>query len=353
MKILCVKADPYVTVVCTEHTSQSDCVDYMSKIQNSAISDGKKLQNSLQNGDITSSGSVNFVEGIALRKDQVVTITATFLSKADVDSLDKKRKKELQYCNGIGNKWFFNQVRDSVRKASNALKKIKNNDKNNGYYRKNKEVGQDSEHGGVVSSENIVVGKFILPLKDYLFRHDQGSFWMASYRIPQIIGRFMGPLLDSTNMFRLATALPWAFPKNTIVLQDFILPNSNVKDFFTSMEDQLDVWPVWLLPMRNIPSEGSLFASPKGLGDQHLCNVGAYGIPRKKYDFIQANKKLEELLYEFNGRKVYYSHAFYARDFFYEILYDGLKYFQLRNRYCHDEALPEIFDKIITHNGKL
>ena len=338
-----------MTVVCTEHASQSDCVDYMSKIQNSAISDESSFQDSIQHENVKSSGSVNFVEGIAFRKDQVVTITATFLSKLDVDSLDKKRKKELQYCNGIGNKWFFNQVRDSVLKARNALKKIKNND----YRRKLKEATQDLEVAGDIDDGNIVVGKFILPLKDYLFRHDQGSFWMASYRIPQIIGRFMGTLLDSTNMFRLATALPWAFPKNTIVLQDFILPNRNVKDFFRSMEDQLDVWPVWLLPMRNIPSEGSIFASPKKLGDQHLCNVGAYGIPRKKYDFIQANKKLEELLYEFNGRKVYYSHAFYRRDFFYETLYDGLKYFQLRNKYCHDEALPEIFDKIITHNGKL
>eukprot|EP01035_Chromulina_nebulosa_P017056 gene17056-22567_t len=67
----------------------------------------------------------------------------------------------------------------------------------------------------------------VYPIKDYLFRHDRGSFWMASYRIPQIIGRFMGKLLDSSSMFKLATALPWAFPKSVIVLQDFMLPRSN------------------------------------------------------------------------------------------------------------------------------
>jgi hypothetical protein len=168
-----------------------------------------------------------------------------------------------------------------------------------------------------------------------------------------MIGRLMGPLLDSTNMFRLATALPWLFPKNTIVLQDFILPRGNVKAFFQTMQEQLQVWPVWLLPMRNIPSRGSIFASPDGLNGEHLCNVGAYGIPGKKYNFLPDNKKLEDLLYKHNGRKVYYSHAFYLRDFFYNILYNGQKYFAIRKKYCEDEALPEIFDKIITKNGNL
>ena len=52
--------------------------------------------------------------------------------------------------------------------------------------------------------------------KDYLFRHDRGSFWMASYRVPEALGRWMDPLLDSSSMFRLANALPWAFPKQVI-----------------------------------------------------------------------------------------------------------------------------------------
>jgi hypothetical protein len=42
----------------------------------------------------------------------------------------------------------------------------------------------------------------ILPTRDYLFRHDRGSFWMASYRIPNFIGKFMGSILDSRSMFR-------------------------------------------------------------------------------------------------------------------------------------------------------
>jgi hypothetical protein len=118
------------------------------------------------------------------------------------------------------------------------------------------------------------------------------------------------------------------------------------------MEDQLNVWPVWLLPMRNIPAPQSLFASPKNL-PSHLCNVGVYGIPGKKYRFEAANKLLESTLAEHNGRKVYYSHAFYDRNYFYNQLYEGKAYFALRKDYHADGCFPEIYDKIITKNGQL
>ena len=389
----------------------------MSEIQNSEIENERDIKISGVSG-IKSPGSVDFLEGIAFKKNQVVSVTAKFKSKnifdVEIENSKKNNGKnsnnekniengkngnifidnKLHFCNGWGNKWFFNQVRDSVNRAvklkkrskrnksgiSNSSKNIIDNIDNTLNNNLNSDLNDDIKND-INSHQNnnlntnlnnnmnnnlnnnlnlnknlnddLIISQFTLPLKDYLFRHDQGSFWMASYRIPQIIGKFMGQILDSTNMFKLATALPWAFPKNTIVLQDFILPRNNVKEFFNSMEEQLDVWPVWLLPMRNIPQERSLFASPNNLDGQHLCNVGAYGIPNKKYNFIQDNIKLEELLFQHNGRKVYYSHAFYVKDFFYNKLYDGIKYFQLRNKYCADEALPEIFDKIITKDGKL
>ena len=58
--------------------------------------------------------------------------------------------------------------------------------------------------------------------------------------------------INSTLFGRLATALPWAFPKKVIVLQDFMLPRPNVSSFITDMQSKLSVWPIWLLPMKNI-----------------------------------------------------------------------------------------------------
>jgi len=207
---------------------------------------------------------------------------------------------------------------------------------------------------------------FLLPLKDYLFRHDRGSFWMASYRIPAAIGRYLDPLLDSTNMFKLAVALPWAFPKRQIVLQDFMLPIDRVDSFIDEIQSELEVWPIWLLPMRNVhlgdrvdgsstvSLERPIFSvSRDAMSRSHFCNVGAYGIPRRKYDYVPANKRLETVMLRHQGRKVHYSHSFYDRYIFYNEMYDGLRYFGLRQRYCADGGFPELYDKIITRDGQL
>ena len=51
---------------------------------------------------------------------------------------------------------------------------------------------------------------------------------------------------------RLANLLPWAFPKHVIMLQDFMLPRSRMTSFLEYLQEKLQLWPIWLLPMRNI-----------------------------------------------------------------------------------------------------
>lgn len=240
-----------------------------------------------------------------------VSVQGKFISESDIKGL------KINYCNKMGWKWFYNQIYQQIKK-------------------------------------NKLNEKLIYPTKDYLFRHDRGSFWMASYRIPQFIGKYMGKLLDSSSMFELANALPWAFPKKQIVLQDFMIPRNNINSFFSEVQSIVELWPVWLLPMRNIKQDQSIFAAPPTLKDnEHLCNLGAYGIPKGKYDFIPINKKLEKVLQEHNGRKVFYSHAFYDDKTFFEEIYDGTNYFNLKNKYDSATLFPDITDKIITKDGKL
>ena len=85
----------------------------------------------------------------------------------------------------------------------------------------------------------------------------------------------------------------------------------------------------------------------------HFTNIGTYGIPIKRFDFIEHNKFLEGTLSDHHGRKVYYSHAFYDREFFYKKLHNGGKYFDLRGKYGADKAFTDVYDKIITKNGEL
>ena len=172
---------------------------------------------------------------------------------------------------------------------------------------------------------------------------------MASYRIPSFIGRYLGSLLDSSNMFITAQLFPWAVPKRLIILQDFMLPEHNLHLFLNEIQQYIKIFPLWFLPMINYHKIqlNSIFI-PKN--KFNFVNVGIYGIPITKYEFISINKLLETILTKYNGRKVYYSHSFYSRNEFYNQLYNGKKYFQLRKKYFAENVFPEIFDKIITKN---
>jgi len=192
----------------------------------------------------------------------------------------------------------------------------------------------------------------VIPLEDYLFRHDRGSFWMASYKMPSLVGRALGFLLPSHRMYRLATALPKVFKKSEILLQDFMIPFPNVGEFVNRLNNHLGVWPLWFCPLKNYGAPGPIFGVPLNLGD--YCNVGAYGIPRRKvFEFEEDNKRMEMDMLSLDGRKVHYSHAYYPVDLFYDTIYDGHKYGALRDKYKADGVFPHVYDKIITKPGKL
>jgi len=100
-------------------------------------------------------------------------------------------------------------------------------------------------------------------------------------------------------------------------------------------------------------SKEAIISTTAATASPHYCNIGVYGIPQGSYHFENVNRQLEDYLYRDKGRKVYYSHAYYDRDFFYNKLYDGAAYTRLRKKYRADSAFPEIYDKIITKDGKL
>jgi len=192
----------------------------------------------------------------------------------------------------------------------------------------------------------------VIPLEDYLFRHDRGSFWMASYKMPSFVGRALGFLLPSHRMYKMANALPMVFKKSEILLQDFMIPYPNIAEFVRRLNNHLGVWPLWFCPLKNFGSPGPVFGVPTNLGD--YCNVGAYGIPRHKvFDFEEDNKYMEMQMLQLDGRKVHYSHAYYPADLFYTSIYDGDKYALLRDKYAAEGAFPHVYEKIITKPGKL
>ena len=102
---------------------------------------------------------------------------------------NSSRKREFVRCNGWGNKWFFNSVRDAVRRRqrqrqrqgrSSASTKVRNSVESEKEASKINNGEQQSTGSKVGDREDNDV-YMILPTRDYLFRHDQGSFWVCHY----------------------------------------------------------------------------------------------------------------------------------------------------------------------------
>ena len=165
--------------------------------------------------------SLDFLEGIAYREDSVASIRGTFLSKEGLSDLRQTRRVRVKHVGGYGRPWFYNMIRGALRGIPTSRTPL------NLFGLFSRRGKSYRERYGVKATEavnddgSISPGKIgfwdaiarqraaeeerviVMDTKSYLFRHDQGSFWMASYRIPQLVGRLMGTLLDSSNMFKV------------------------------------------------------------------------------------------------------------------------------------------------------
>lgn len=297
LEIVCIPATPTVTLSIEHFADCNDCINTLKNIVEASI-DGRLKGKDCQ-----------FAEGLAYSKTSAVTITGHFTPINRISSVSPTKHIS---CNKWGDRWFYNIIRDLP-------------------------------DGSTVT----------MATKDYIFRHDRGAFWMASFRITQVIGRWFGSLLDSSNMFKLSIMLPWAFPKKTIVLQDCMLPatNNRAANFLARAEELLDLYPVWLLPMVNL-AEGEptdrrpIFGLASNAGCI-MCNIGLYGIPRKRFDFMKDNRALEDILIEQDGRKVFYSVSMISEEELYEKLYDGKRYRKLRKSVGAEGAFPLLHQKIL------
>ncbi|KAI8268231.1 Delta(24)-sterol reductase [Colletotrichum sp. SAR 10_98] len=132
------------------------------------------------------------------------------------------------------------------------------------------------------------------------------------------------------------------------LVHDLSLPYSTVQNFIDYVADNMEIWPLWLCPLRAIeaPSFHPYTTEPGGEAPQPMLNVGVWGHSSKKIDrFMRQNRDLEAKLMELGGRKVLYSHAYYTEKEFWD-MYDKDWYTKLRERYSAT-SLPDVYDKVV------
>jgi hypothetical protein len=104
------------------------------------------------------------------------------------------------------------------------------------------------------------------------------------------------------------------------MVQDLSLPYSTAEAFINYTAYHLDIWPLWLCPLKAIqrPTFHPSYCGPDGdRAAEPMLNIGLWGAASEDVEtFIRQNRELESILTDLGGLKVLYSHTYYtARQF--------------------------------------
>jgi delta24-sterol reductase len=209
-----------------------------------------------------------------------------------------------------------------------------------------------------------------IPIYDYFFRYDRGSFWMGAYgwkTIPLPFNRFGRWCLD--RLFRtrtMYTLMHHSGQSQRFIVQDLAIPAEKAEQFLDYVNVELQIFPLWLCPIKggskvslhtaktySPPTFDSTTADGFVGTNPGLINIGVWGIPnlgatryssRNFHEFIALNRDIERVVREVGGLKWLYAHNYYTEDEFWQV-YDREMYEELRKKF-RAEGLPSLWDKV-------
>lgn len=184
----------------------------------------KKIHELLGNKDI------NYLEGIIFDNNHAAIITGELVENADLPVQTYSKAKDP---------WFYERARDIVRRQ------------------------KDSEE--------------LVPLIDYLFRYNRGAFWTGEFVFPflkipnnKITRYLLNPFMNTRKLFDGLHAVNMG---QDWLIQDFYLPWDKVASFLKYSEELVNIWPIWLCPVR--PTKESQKLSPHFIdSNDMLIDVG-------------------------------------------------------------------------------
>lgn len=211
-----------------------------------------------------------------------------------------------------------------------------------------------------------------IPIRDYLFRHDRGAFWMAGYALHfPIIAAYMahkaslphqelrhaipknpGPLFrllfgwltDSQKLYKSLHGGSEKWFEERLAIQDFYLPENNVKKFVDFVTERYKIFPLWLCPIA--PTKTPQLFSPHRQEAELLFDVGVYGLP---YDSSgkEAVKEMEKQAYAMGGKKMFYAYSYLPEEEFWTF-YPKKEYRELREKFALQGLIPDITEKVLS-----
>ncbi|KAF2500124.1 FAD-binding domain-containing protein [Lophium mytilinum] len=187
----------------------------------------------------------------------------------------------------------------------------------------------------------------ILPIADYLFRYDCGAYWLGKLALGifpcnSVTKKLISPWLRAD---RIVTALHKAGHTQHLIIQDAVLPIENADKFIHYLEDRVQIYPLWLCPVR-VNSISIMQQHPQSA--DILINIGIRGCPDDtlmEYDrFKTMSQHIESRIGELGGLKWLYPPVFCTEEEFWKI-HDLGKYNELREK-NHAGLLLNVYEKV-------
>ncbi|XP_065335539.1 delta(24)-sterol reductase-like isoform X2 [Cloeon dipterum] len=204
----------------------------------------------------------------------------------------------------------------------------------------------------------------LIPLREYLLRHNRAIFWVVEDMIPfgnnPIFRFFFGWLLPPKPAFLKFTTTPgiraMTFTKQ--VFQDIVLPMTELEKQIEINEKLFDAYPILVYPCRvydHGPNSGQL-RPPRpdqmvpGAKWGMFNDLGVYGVPgpvkrKEPFDAVKAMRAMEKFTRDVGGYSFLYADIFMDFKEFNQ-MFDLTLYEKVRKKYSASDAFPHLYDKV-------
>ena len=193
-----------------------------------------------------------------------------------------------------------------------------------------------------------------IPITDYLFRYDRGTFWTGRYAFQYFITPFNRLTRWALDRFMHTRVMYHGLHQSGLaeqyLIQDVSVPYHAVDEFMEYLDTSFGHYPIWFVPLRqNVEleeaSRGLLLEDVETRSPDKLINFGVWGpASSDRPTFVKQNCELEMKVHALNGRKWLYAHTFYTESQFWS-LYDRQFHDALRRKY-NASHLPTVYDKV-------